>query len=279
MEIEYSEPPRSSEEEDKLGRSVKKFKENVGVRHFDQYRAPISYKDTLVAKIDDKEDETEMEPLIEGMVDITLSRETMVRIREPWSKVLIVKVFGRTIGYNYLTYKLNALWKPVAKMVCVDLGRDFFLIRFSCDDDFDKVLKGGPWFIGGHFLAIRPWEPYFKAAEAKLTSVAVWVKFPELPIEFYDRSILKEIGSAIGLVLRIDAYTTSGLRGNYARLYVQVDLEKPLINMLRIGKCKQSVLYEGISALCFNCGRLGHTQDKCCYNKGSVWIALIVAES
>lgn len=32
----------------------------------------------------------------------------------------------------------------------------FFLIKFSCDDDFDKVLKGGPWFIGGHFLAIRP---------------------------------------------------------------------------------------------------------------------------
>nr|XP_023915783.1 uncharacterized protein LOC112027336 [Quercus suber] len=240
MEIEYSEPPRSSEEEDKLGRSVKKFKENVGVRHFDQYRAPISYKDTLVAKIDDKEDETEMEPLIEGMVDITLSRETMVRIREPWSKVLIVKVFGRTIGYNYLTYKLNALWKPVAKMVCVDLGRDFFLIRFSCDDDFDKVLKGGPWFIGGHFLAIRPWEPYFKAAEAKLTSVAVWVKFPELPIEFYDRSILKEIGSAIGLVLRIDAYTTSGLRGNYARLYVQ--LSASTVDVLVIPKINVAII-------------------------------------
>ena len=41
-------------------------------------------------------------------------------------------------------------------MDCVDLGKDFFLIRFSCVDDFDKVLNGGPWFIGGYFLAIRP---------------------------------------------------------------------------------------------------------------------------
>lgn len=89
--------------------------------------------------------------------------------------------------------------------------------------------------------------------------MVVWIRLPELPIEFYDRLVLQEIGSAIGPVLRIDAYTASGSRGSYARLCVQVDLEKPLINMIRIGKCRQSVLYEGISALCFSCGRLGHT--------------------
>ena len=96
---------------------------------------------------------------------------------EPWSKALIVQVFGRTVGYSYLTFKMNKLWKPAAKMDYVDLGRDFFLIWFSCVDDFDKVLKGGPWFIGGNFLAIRPWEPYFKASEAKLMSMAVWIRF------------------------------------------------------------------------------------------------------
>ena len=94
--------------------------------------------------------------------------------------------------------------------------------------------------------------------------MAVWIRFPKLPIEFYDREVLKEIGSAIGPVLRIDSYTASGSRGSYARLCVQVNLEKPLINMVRIGKCRQVMMYEGISALCFSCGRLGHTQNKCC---------------
>ena len=47
---------------------------------------------------------------------------------------------------------------------------------------------------------------------------------------------------------------------------MQVNLEKPLINMVRIGKCRQAVMYEGISALYFRCGRLGHTQNRCCYS-------------
>ena len=98
MEVEYSDPPRSREEEDELVRNVKKFKENAGVRQAFQPHVPISYKDTLVgeipgayehafkfdiARVDEEEAETDLEPLIEGMVDVTLSRETMMCIKKP----------------------------------------------------------------------------------------------------------------------------------------------------------------------------------------------------
>ena len=148
---------------------------------------------------------------------------------------------------------------------CVNLGKDFFLILFSSSEDYDKVLRGGPWFVGEHFLAIRPWEPYFKASEAKLSSMAVWVKLPDLPIEFYDKEMLKKIGKAIGLVLCIDSYIASESRGSYARLCIQIDLEKPLTKWVRVGRINQQVLYESISTLCFCCGRLGHKLENCCY--------------
>ena len=274
MEAEYcNDPPRSSEEEDELGHSVKKFKESSGVNQSTPQKDFVSYKDRLVGDIpgayeqafkldnvwdDGEESDTEVEPLIEGMAEVKLSKETKDRIKAPWSKALIVKVFGRTVGYSYLTFKLNALWKLATRMDCVNLGKDYFLIKFYCVDDYDKVLRGGPWFIGEHFLAIKPWEPYFRASGDNLTSVAVWVRFPELPIEFYDMEVLKEIGSVIGPVLRIDSYTATGSRGSYARLCIQIDLVKPLIKSIRIGRLVQQVKYEGISLLCFCCGRLGH---------------------
>ena len=176
-----------------------------------------------------------------------------------------MKVYGKTVGYKYLTFKINTLWKPVYKMDCVDLGKDFFLNKFHDEYDYDKVLRGGPWFVREHFLAIKPWEPYFKVSEASFSFVAIWVRFPELPIEFYDSSILHEIGSAIGPVLRIDSYTASGSRGSYTRMCIQIDLSKPLINTVRVGRLCQKVMYEGISSLCFCCGRLGHKQETCSY--------------
>lgn len=82
-----------------------------------------------------------MEPLTEGMAEVKLSKETKARIRAPWSRALIVKVFGRSVGYHYLTFKINALWKPTANMDYVTLAKGFFLVRFSNSEDYDNVLS------------------------------------------------------------------------------------------------------------------------------------------
>ena len=99
-------------------------------------------------------------------------------------------------------------------MDCIDLGFDYFLIKFELREDVDNILKGGPWFIGKHFLAIRQWEPEFKASSAMFSSVAMWIRLPELPIQFYEQNALLKIGIAIGPVLRIDAHTANGVRGD-----------------------------------------------------------------
>lgn len=119
-------------------------------------------------------------------------------------------------------------------------------------------MKGGPWFVGGHFLTIRAWKPTFRPSTASISSVAVWAKLPELPIEYYDKEVLREIREAIGPVLRVDSNTVMGARGRFVRICVQVDLEKPLINTMLIGDDVQLVTYEGISTMCFSCGRMGH---------------------
>lgn len=62
-----------------------------------------------------------------------------------------------------------------------------------------------------------------------------------MPIEFYDPTSLLKIGKAIGLVLRIDSHTVNGARGRFARLCVQVNLDKPLIRTVYIGKLAQSI--------------------------------------
>lgn len=138
------------------------------------------------------------------------------------------------MGYHFLTSRIMSIWKPCGRLECIDLEQDFFLIRFSLKEDFDRVLKEGPWFVGGHFLSIRKWEPNFKPSTTSVSSVAVWVRFLELPIEYYEPTVLRDLGQIIGPVLRIDTRTASESRGRYARICVQVNFANPLIKIIKI---------------------------------------------
>ena len=275
---------KSSEESDVLERSTKKFKDNHCEGEYQSGNSESnanafrSYKDKLVGDIpgayeqafgfdafmeDEADSDCEESSLCDGMVVISLSKEEKVRIREPWGNAIIVKTLGWKVGFLFLSTKLRTMWMPSGRMDIIDLGNDFFLIKFELQTDLEVVLKGGLWFVGQQFLAIRKWEPEFKAEEASLSSVAVWIRLLGLPIEFYEPTILKKIGRAIGPVLRIDSYTANGVRGRFARLCVQVNIEQPLINTVKIGKMVQLVQYEGINMLCFACGRLGHRKENC----------------
>ena len=76
---------------------------------------------------------------------------------------------------------------------------------------------------------------------------------------------MRIIGEAVGPVLRVDTHIANGARGRFARLCVQVNLDKPLIKIVMVGKMAQAILFEGLNALCFACGRVGHRKVGCPY--------------
>ncbi|KAK7859978.1 hypothetical protein CFP56_000460 [Quercus suber] len=65
------------------------------------------------------------------------------------------------------------------------------------------------------------------------------------------------------MLLKIDSRTTDNIRGRYARLCIEIDLDSPLTSKVRIGSLLQPIQYEGISAICFECGRVGHRASLC----------------
>ena len=48
--------------------------------------------------------------------------------------------------------------------------------------------------------------------------------------------MLRQIGESVGKVLRIDSHTALEARGKYARLCIQIDIDKPLVNTILIGR-------------------------------------------
>ncbi|XP_059288464.1 uncharacterized protein LOC132041789 [Lycium ferocissimum] len=89
------------------------------------------------------------------------------------------------------------------------------------------------------------------------------LRLPQLPTKFYDAIVLAKIGNKIGRLIKIDACTSSTLLGRYARLCVELPIDKPVLTHIFIGSHRQQILYEGENFLCTNCGKLRHIAGQC----------------
>lgn len=143
---------------------------------------------------------------------VPISTDDKIRMYRPWQLSVIIKTFEANVGYKYLSKKLPELWQPSEPLALIDLGQDFFLIKFQKQENYSKAIHQVPWFLGNHFLAVHQWQPNFTPSSANFTSTVIWARLPQLPTEYYDPTVLTKIGNTIGTLLRLDMYARRSTR-------------------------------------------------------------------
>ncbi|XVE49009.1 hypothetical protein DITRI_Ditri01bG0047500 [Diplodiscus trichospermus] len=207
--------------------------------------------------IDGEEEEDKECPII------MVSKKEKARLRRPWRQTLIVKVLGRSIGYNYLLRRIKALWMPKAQIELVAIDNDYFIVKFESKEDYDFAKFEGPWMVMDHYLIVKEWSPNFDPIFDNTKKVLVWVRFPCLPIEYYDKDFLMKNGSKIGQPVMVDQATSLASRGKFARICIEVDITKPLLAKFQLRRRIRRIEYEGIHLICFLCGVYGHHWGNC----------------
>lgn len=109
---------------------------------------------------------------------INLSMEELAWIYQPWEYSIIIKLLGRKMTHVYLKSKLKSLWRTSGEILLIDLGHDYYIVKFLQEVNFHKVLQNGPWFVNGFFLSVKKWQPNFVVSTAKERSTAIWIRLP-----------------------------------------------------------------------------------------------------
>ncbi|OMO51138.1 reverse transcriptase [Corchorus capsularis] len=184
---------------------------------------------------------------------IKLSVEEKRRVQVPWVNALHIFLKGKPLPFKVIYDKLKELWKLVGRYQAFNLGKGVLLVRFEDRRDYDRVLGSGPWFIGSTSLVARKWVANFQPSELHdARSELVWVRIPKMPSEYFDKPTLVRVGNVIGAFIKLDYHTDNSSRGRFARLCVQVSLDKPLLSHVKIGRTKLDIQYENVAA-CFSC--------------------------
>lgn len=160
----------------------------------------------------------------------------------------------------------------------IDLPNNYFIVRFLQKDgwlqQYQKILYEGPWTIQQHTILVQRWTPTFDPYHNPLGRVALWVRIPNIPIQCYNRAFISRLGNRIGKTIKVDLLTPSENptatarveRGRYARICVELDLQRKLVSKVIAANMVYQVEYEGLGLICFGCGRYGHRKENCSWS-------------
>ncbi|XP_021742861.1 uncharacterized protein LOC110708943 [Chenopodium quinoa] len=183
------------------------------------------------------------------------------------------KCLGISVRPSFITQRVRVMWKLRGSLEVIDLGKDVYLFRFSVTEDYERARLGGPWFVLDHYLMLTKWKPNFRPSMNPFNRMMVWIRFPKLPVEYYDKLALFEVAKTAENPIRVDYATDHLTRARYARVCIDIDLTLPLVNSIWVSNGWQQIDYENIHSLCFNCGIIGHLKEKCSLNnKGKQFV-------
>lgn len=199
----------------------------------------------------------------DGEPVIIIGEEVLTAMNSLWKRCMIVRVLGRNVPLLSLTRKLKELWKPNGSMFVMDLPRNFFMVRFESEEEYMNALSGGPWRAFGSYLMVQAWSPDFDPLRDEIVTTPVWVRLSHIPVNFYHKTILMGIAKGLGRPIKVDMTTLKLERARFARICVEVNLNKPLKGTVMINGERYYVSYEGISTICATCGMYGHLAHAC----------------
>lgn len=125
------------------------------------YTPPIVTGGDVVVEIQDEDIETEL---------------------EFWKNALIMYVADNSLSMNAVKNFMTKIWSSIALPELYFNGDGFFIIRFHSANDKKLIEDGGPYYIYGRPMILRPWTRKFELKEDMLRLAQIWVKFPQLPL-------------------------------------------------------------------------------------------------
>ncbi|PPD74427.1 hypothetical protein GOBAR_DD28645 [Gossypium barbadense] len=103
--------------------------------------------------------------------------------------------------------------QSVLHIQLMDIENDYYLATFESIEDYAMFFSKGPWVVFGQYLMVQPWSPQFTPLEPFPHNFVAWMRILGLLGTLYKKSILKEIGEMIGIVIKIDLQMDKGSRG------------------------------------------------------------------
>lgn len=160
--------------------------------------------------------------------------EEAAEVNRQWKNALVGSCIGPNPRYFAVKNSLTRAWHFSQPYAIHKMKHGFFLFDFHSSEDSQQVLDGGPWFIFGQPLILKKWTHDMSLQKEELDRISLWVRFPNLNLSCRTPNALSSISSFIGQPICMDKHTAEGSGLDSARVLIDVSVDSPLLDSVKI---------------------------------------------
>ncbi|KAJ4712784.1 DUF4283 domain protein [Melia azedarach] len=201
-------------------------------------------------------------------IEPELHKEQLNHCRTNLIGRIILRPGSKPMKVEELRTILHKVWQPEHQWHMAPLARGFYDIHFSDEVDMRKVWGSVSCSLQHGVFRLYQWQQNFNPYDPKIQShVQLWIRLRGLSLEYWHPRILMTIARGVGIPLQIDQATREKKYGFYAQILVEVDLSKPLLDIVTVELPDYGfdvkVHYENLPTRCNICNRFGHAEHQC----------------
>lgn len=206
---------------------------------------------------------------VSGVPFVLIPDENITAAKEEFKEFIYARFHGDWPSMGRIIGVVNAIWAKAGPRIFVhNVGEGEFLLRVTNVKTRESLLARTCWNIAGFPMFVAPWSPEFTPEEAPLTSAVVPVELRDVPYLLFNQESLSRLATAVGKPESVAPETERKLNFKVAKLYVRVDLTKPLPTKIISGfsngkETEISVSYPWLPMKCDLCKKFGHHHSKC----------------
>ncbi|CAE5980360.1 unnamed protein product [Arabidopsis arenosa] len=218
--------------------------------------ASPSHKDSWVSMVQGNAKSIEnFQPdfeVVNGVAKVKIPEEVMGDSNPLWKCFVVGYFMGEAPYVGSIHATVNRIWTVLEKSTKIDvqfINKTTVLIRIESDRIHEHVLKRKYWHIANVPLVIREWNPATAHAPPDLSAMPLWVDLKDVPAHLY-------------------SHEERCIRLDMARILVEVNLQKPLVELICFPDTngedvRVSVSYLWLPPRCNICSKWGHLGKDC----------------
>ncbi|KAJ4903547.1 DUF4283 domain-containing protein [Raphanus sativus] len=166
---------------------------------------------------------------VTGVPFVLIPDENIESAKEEFKEFIYARFHGDWPAMGRIIGVVNALWASTGPRIFVhNVGEGEFLLRVTNPKTRQFLLSRTCWNVAGFPMFVAPWSPDFAPEEAPITKAVVPVELRNVPYLLFNKESLSRLATAVGKPVSLYPETERKENFKVAKLYVRVDLTKPL---------------------------------------------------